>query len=163
MKYEAEIDGRKLTVDMETRDGRASAEVEGRRYQLEVAMAENGLYLFFHGSKVYEAQVWQEGPSLRVKLRDKIFGATLIDRKARRTSADAGEEGAQQLAAPMPGKVIKVLRGVGEDVGPGDGVIIVEAMKMENEITARKAGRVVEIRATEGATVNAGQVLAVIE
>ncbi|HYP29235.1 MAG TPA: biotin/lipoyl-containing protein [Blastocatellia bacterium] len=164
MKYEAEIDGRKVTVDLEARGARVEAVIDGRRYTLEVAQPEPGSYLLFSGDKVYEARVWEEAPaSLRVKLRDRLFSAKVHDRKHRRAAAEQGEEGMQYLTAPMPGKVVKVLHGAGDEVSAGEGVVVVEAMKMQNEIKSRKAGRVIELRVSEGATVNAGQVLAVVE
>ena len=164
MKYEAEIDGRKVSIEIETRDGRVQAAIDGRSYLLEVARAEDGSYLLFSGNKVYEARVWEEGPSsLRVKLRDRLFSAKLIDRKQRRASAEQSGEGMQYLTAPMPGKVVKLLHALDDQVSAGEGVVVVEAMKMQNEIKSPKAGRVVELRVAEGATVNAGQVLAVVE
>ena len=72
-------------------------------------------------------------------------------------------EGRQNLVAPMPGKVIRVLVAQGDEVAVGQGVVVVEAMKMQNEIKSPKAGIVVEVRVTAGATVNANQVLAVVE
>jgi biotin carboxyl carrier protein len=63
----------------------------------------------------------------------------------------------------MPGKIVRVLAEAGETVAAGAGIIVVEAMKMQNEMKAPKAGMVVSINAAEGATVNAGDVLAVIE
>jgi biotin carboxyl carrier protein len=116
------------------------------------------------GDEVYEARVWQSGPdSLRVQLKDRAFSAKIIDRKHRRPSAESFAEGRQQLVAPMPGKVVRVLVKPGDDVAAGQGVVVVEAMKMQNEIKSPKTGRVVEIRVSAGATVNANQVLAVVE
>jgi biotin carboxyl carrier protein len=63
----------------------------------------------------------------------------------------------------MPGKVVRVLLGAGDDVAAGQGVVVVEAMKMQNEIKSPKAGRIIEVRVSEGATVNSNQVLAVVE
>ena len=100
---------------------------------------------------------------MRIKLRDRIFPAKIVDRKRRRASADRGLEGKQQVVAPMPGKVVRILRSVGDKVAAGHGVVVVEAMKMQNEIKSPKEGLVVEIRVREGATVSANQVLAVVE
>jgi biotin carboxyl carrier protein len=63
----------------------------------------------------------------------------------------------------MPGRVVRVLLQAGDEVAAGEGVVVVEAMKMQNEIKSPKAGRVLEVRVTQGATVNANQVLAVVE
>jgi biotin carboxyl carrier protein len=164
MKYEAEIDGRPVSVELDQRDGRVSATIDGRDYEVEVLLPEEGAYLIFAGGQVYDARAWYESAnSLRIKLRDRLFTVNVIDRKHRRAAADQSQEGRQYLIAPMPGKVARVLLNVGDDVAAGQGVVVVEAMKMQNEIKSPKAGRVVEVRVSEGATVNANQVLAVVE
>ena len=63
----------------------------------------------------------------------------------------------------MPGKVVRILKAVGDEVESGQGVLVVEAMKMQNEVQSPKHGRVAELRVSEGQTVNAGEVMAVIE
>ena len=83
--------------------------------------------------------------------------------KAITRKAEAGVEGRQVIAAPMPSKVVRLLVGVGDQVGPGDGVIVVEAMKMENELRAMGSGTVQEIRVKEGEAVGGGHVLVIIE
>lgn len=163
MKYEAEIDGRQVNIELDERDNRVSAIVEGRSYEVEVLRPEEGVYLFFAGETVYEARVWKSQTQMSVRIGDQVFSASIIDRKHRRPGADHSEEGQQTLIAPMPGKVVKVLLKAGDEVAAGQGVVIVEAMKMQNEIKSPKAGRVVEIRIAEGDTVNAGQSLATVE
>ena len=164
MKYEAEIDGQQVSVELDERDGRISAKIGERDYDLQVARPEESVYLIFDHDQIYEARVWNEGTSaLRVQLRDRIFTVNIIDRKHRRAAADHTSEGRQQLTAPMPGKVVRVLLEPGDEVAAGQGVVVVEAMKMQNEIKSPKAGRVIEIRVTEGATVTANQVLAIVE
>jgi biotin carboxyl carrier protein len=164
MKYEAEIEGRQVAVELDEREGRVSAVVEDRSYEVSVLRPEQGVYLIFDGDRVYEVRVWSsEAGSLSIKLRDRVLDAKVVDRKHRRGAIDHGIEGRQQLVAPMPGKVVRVLVGAGDEVASGQGVAVVEAMKMQNEIKSPRAGRVVEIRVVEGATVNANQVLATIE
>jgi biotin carboxyl carrier protein len=77
--------------------------------------------------------------------------------------AGAHAHGDCAIAAPMPGRVVRVLVGVGDTVTAGQGVVVVEAMKMENELRAPRAGRVKEVGVTAGAPVEAGRILAVIE
>lgn len=164
MKYEAEIDGHPVSIELEQQNGRVSVMVGERKYDLEVIRPEEGAYLIFAGEQVYEARVWAEGAnSLRIKLRDRLFTASIIDRKHRRAGADHSQEGQQSLVAPMPGKIVRVLLRAGDEVAAGQGVVVVEAMKMQNEIKSPKSGRVIEVRVAEGATVNANQVLAVVE
>ncbi len=83
--------------------------------------------------------------------------------RGRRRGAAAVGAGPQRLTAPMPGRVVRVLVGPGDVVEPGQGLVVVEAMKMENELRAAKAGRVVSVSAVEGQSVDAGAVLAVVE
>jgi biotin carboxyl carrier protein len=80
----------------------------------------------------------------------------------------AGAGGAQNqgravVVASIPGKIVRVLVEEGAAVEAGDGLVVVEAMKMQNELKSPKAGTVVELRARAGATVNAGDVLVVVE
>ncbi|HTZ88891.1 MAG TPA: acetyl-CoA carboxylase biotin carboxyl carrier protein subunit, partial [Alloacidobacterium sp.] len=71
--------------------------------------------------------------------------------------------GPKPIKASMPGRVVRVLAQQGEDVGAHQGIVVIEAMKMQNEMKSPKAGRVAELRVTVGDTVSAGDVLAVIE
>jgi len=79
------------------------------------------------------------------------------------TASQPADEGPQQVTAPMPGKIVKLLVKPGEKVQPRQGVVVVEAMKMENELRARAAGTVSEVRVTEGASVEAGAILVILE
>ena len=83
----------------------------------------------------------------------------LKSRKAR----GAGAEGPLQIKSSMPGRVLRVIVGEGEDVVPGQGLLVVEAMKMQNEMKTTRGGRVRRIAVKEGDTVNAGQLLAIID
>ena len=67
------------------------------------------------------------------------------------------------MTAPMPGKVVRVLVATGDVVETSQGLVVVEAMKMQNELKATRPGRVIEIRAREGETVGAGDTLVVLE
>jgi biotin carboxyl carrier protein len=164
MRYEAEIDGREMSIELEERDGRVSAKIGEREYELEIMRPEEGVYLMLDGDRVYEARVWSEqAGGLRAQLRGRIFNAKIIDRKRRRATADHGSEGRQSLVAPMPGKIVRVLLHPGDEVTAGQGVVVVEAMKMQNEIKSPKTGRVIEVRVQEGSTVVANQPLAIVE
>jgi len=164
MRYEAEIDGKMVTLELEQADGRIQARIGDRAYQASVVQPEPGVYTILIDSQVYDARVWSSSTgALRVQLRDRLFSVEIIDRKHRKALGEHGAEGRQNLVAPMPGKVIRVLVAQGDEVAVGQGVVVVEAMKMQNEIKSPKAGIVVEVRVTAGATVNANQVLAVVE
>jgi biotin carboxyl carrier protein len=164
MKYELEIQGQPVIVELEQRDGRVAARVGSNDYDVEVYSPEEGVYVLLAGDRVYQTRVWAPEPSLlNVKIDGHSFSARIIDRKHRRPGSVHQTEGRQNLIAPMPGKIVRVLLGAGDEVAVGQGVVVVEAMKMQNEIKSPKAGRVIEVRVSEGATVNANQVLAVVE
>jgi|ERR1041384_58121 biotin carboxyl carrier protein len=164
MKYEAEIQGEKVGVELEQVAKRVTARIGARDYDLAFFSPEEGIYTFLNGDRVYEAQVTAlDETSMRVQIGSRVIAIRIIDRRQRRSSAESAVEGRQNLFAPMPGRVVRVLLQAGDEVAAGEGVVVVEAMKMQNEIKSPKAGRVLEVRVTQGATVNANQVLAVVE
>ncbi len=100
---------------------------------------------------------------VHVNGRQVLLAISESGRARVRGGAAAPGHGPQRLTAPMPGKVVKVLVQPGDLVEAGQGLIVVEAMKMENELRAAKAGRVASVAVTEGQSVDAGAVLAVVE
>ena len=93
------------------------------------------------------------------------FGAVVRDPRSLRSRrrSDSGSEGVRKVTASMPGKVIRILAPPGTAVEAGQGVLVIEAMKMQNEMKSPKKGKVKKVNVTEGAAVEAGQVLAEIE
>ena len=170
MKLNAEIDGEKVALEVKREGGRVSAEAGGRRYELEARGVGAGEYLLIHGGRVYECRIGAEPGAggrgaLRVSVGAREYGVRLTDPKhLRGAGASGGEQGGRvQVKAPMPGKVVRVLVEAGQAVESGQGLVVVEAMKMQNELKSPKAGSVAELRAEAGATVNAGDVLVVVE
>ncbi|CAA9395343.1 MAG: hypothetical protein AVDCRST_MAG74-1983 [uncultured Pyrinomonadaceae bacterium] len=169
MKLVAELNQKKHTVQITRGDGlNLTAEIDGRVYELEASEPEPNVYLFKHANRIYQIFVSpneKSGESYQASVGNYDYEIKIIDPKRLRGSgASAGQaEGASEIKTAMPGKVVRVLTEVGADVKTGDGVIIVEAMKMQNEMKSPKDGTVKEIRYPEGATVNAGDILAVIE
>jgi biotin carboxyl carrier protein len=149
MKWHVMVDARVVVVDLtalpdleEVEPGVYSALADGRSYQLRVAHV-NGAH------------------AVDVSGRRLIVDATDPHRRAPRRRGT--REGRLNLTAAMPGKVIRVLVNAGDPVEAGQGLVVVEAMKMQNEVKAPRAGRVVAVRATAGATVAAGDVLVTID
>lgn len=144
-----------------------TAEVDGRAYSLEVQTPAAGVFLLRSSTNVYHCRVEAEGKpeALNVSLRGRDYSIQLIDPKRLRGSQSSGahDHGAVQIVASMPGKVVRLLVELGSQVEAGAGIVVVEAMKMQNEMKSPKAGVVTSLSAIAGATVNAGDVLAEIE
>jgi biotin carboxyl carrier protein len=170
MKLTAEISGEKLELDIKQDGASAIAEVGGRRYEVEVRSSkQTGVALLLLGGRVYECRVDVASAAAReaveVTVGSRAYSVTLTDPKRLRGGQSAGAplDGTAQIVAPMPGKVVRVLVEAGAQVEAGAGLVVVEAMKMQNEMKSPKAGKVTSINVTTGATVNAGDVLAVVE
>jgi biotin carboxyl carrier protein len=103
-----------------------------------------------------ESVIEVDGERFTVEIRDPR------SLKSRR-GAGAGQEGPKKLVAPMPGKVIRIIAQAGEEVEGGAGIIVIEAMKMQNELKSPKSGKVAKIAVKEGDTVNPGDTLAIVE
>ena len=170
MKLNATISGNEHELSLEVVDSAVAAEVDGRHYDVEVRELTRGEYLLTSGASVFKCRVEQNrdpaaGDTFEIVLRGHNYDVAIVDPKRLRCgqSSAAHHAGAAEIVSPMPGKIVRVLVAAGASVEAGAGVIVVEAMKMQNEMKAPKAGVVVSINSAEGATVRAGDVLAVIE
>ena len=136
---------------------------EGPERAAQVEMAEPGVYSVLMEGRSYDASVTETAAGLVVTIDGYRFEIDARDpRRFARKAGGRGAEGVQTIAAPMPGKVVRVLAAAGETVEAGQGLVVVEAMKMQNEMKAPRAGKVLSLPAREGATVAAGEVLATI-
>jgi len=112
----------------------------------------------------FEVRVLPGKPEARVEVRGTRFAVEVRDpRSTSSTSSARAGTGRQNVTAPMPGKVIRILVQKGDAVSAGQGLVVVEAMKMQNEMKAARDGRVIEVRVQDGDTVSAGQTLVVLE
>ena len=166
MKLNLEIDGQMVEAEFNSINGTAQLIHGGRSYEACVNEPEPGIFVVILDNRVYRCVVEKSpGGKTEVVINGRRIPVAVADKKRLRgkRGSDAGSDGLIALQAPMPGKVVRVLLGIGDEVAPQQGVLVVEAMKMQNEVQSPKAGRVAEIRVAEGQTVNAGDVLVVIE
>ena len=151
MKLKAITGDGEEEVGLELAGERVSARIGTRVYELEAREIEPGVYVFFFGDRVREFRV-----------DDKI---KIVDPRRLRGSQNSGGQhhGVAQIVAQMPGKVVKVQVAAGEAVEKGAGMVVVEAMKMQNEMKSPRTGTVVSVNVKPGDTVNAGDVLVMLE
>jgi biotin carboxyl carrier protein len=129
----------------------------------QVETPEPGVYSVLMDGRSYDAYVEETPNGLVVSLQGYHFEIEAHDpRRWSRKAAGHGGEGVQTIASSMPGKVVRVLVAVGDAVEAGQGIAVVEAMKMQNEMKAPRTGKVLSLPAKEGATVAAGEALATI-
>jgi biotin carboxyl carrier protein len=164
MKLLANIDGETVEIEIDRSGETLSARIGDRLYDLEVTDLEPGVFAIRDGAKLRQAVVTAGSPT-RVTIQNHEFEVEITDPKRLRGTGIGTEHGAgtAEIKTMMPGKVVRILVEVGAPVQKGDGVIVVEAMKMQNEMKSQKDGVVKELRSAEGSTVNAGDVLVVIE
>jgi biotin carboxyl carrier protein len=168
MKLIAELNHEKHDIEIKRDGDKIYAEIDGRSYELEASEPEPNVYLLKNEGKIYEIFVSPRSnlsEPFHVRVKSSEFEVNIIDPKRLRSASAGAEhgEGLAEIKTAMPGKVVRVLVEQGAEIKTGEGVIVVEAMKMQNEIKSPKDGVVKEIRFAEGATVNAGDILAIIE
>jgi len=150
MKLQVILGGRTIEIDSEQLDS--------------VRQVEPGVYSVLLDGASYEIRILPSAEGLTANLAGRRFPVEVRDpRDASRNSRAAIGSGRQNVTAPMPGKVVRVLVEKGHLVDAGQGLVVVEAMKMQNELKAARPGRVIEVRAREGETVGAGGILVVLE
>lgn len=122
-------------------------------------------YLVSLANRIYECRVVTGTGEMEIAVGHRVFRAHVADPRALPTgeAATNAAGGRARLTASMPGKIVRVMTVQGAQVEAGESLVVVEAMKMQNEMKAPKSGTVVELRAEPGATVQAGDVLVVVE
>jgi biotin carboxyl carrier protein len=157
MTREVTLNGRSARIEIEGSRLRYQRE-DGVVVEGEFSLVGNSVLLngrSYRVSKGAGTEIWVNGRRLSMEVFDP--------RDLRPGQGATANRGRQEIAASMPGKVIRVLVAPGDTVEEGQGLVVVEAMKMQNEMKSPKSGRVAEIRARPDATVVAGEVLVVVE
>ena len=165
MTFAIDAGGRTRTVDVAGRGPRVL--LDGKPYDADIARVGPRWSLIVAG-RSYEAAIDETAGGLIVHVNGRPVVVTVSasgPRGARRPQVLIAEHkgGSRRVVAPMPGRVVKVLVKVGDTVAARQGLVVVEAMKLENELRSPSAGVVTEIRAAEGALVDANALLVVIE
>ena len=169
MKFEIQLTGPSgktlRTVELERSADRWEISLDGKPVDADaVEIAPNTLSLILDGQS-YEVRITHSANGvLELQTGLQEFSAEVVDPRAWRGRRHGAleVEGCQQVTAPMPGKVIRILVQAGDKVEAGQGLFVVEAMKMQNEIRSPKGGTIERLHVKEGQPVNAGEVLCIV-
>jgi len=166
VKYEVLLAGKTRIVELARQDGAWKVSLDGNIIDVNaVEVAPNTFSILLNGESHQIRIAPRPDGSLTVHTGLAEYHAEVIDPRSWRGRRHGAleAEGRQQIAAPMPGKVVRLLVKAGDAVEAGQGLLVVEAMKMQNEIRSPKSGKIEKLFATEGQAVNAGEVLLWVE
>ena len=163
MKISAQVGQQVLEIEVRRENGRYLVQVDGVRHLVDAHKLEGDFYSILTDGRSFEVSVEPRNDAYHVRhgATEQLVRLTDPGRTAR--EGDKAPGGPERLVSMMPGKVVRVLVSEGDAVRAGQGILVVEAMKMENEIAASKDGRVSSVAVAAGQSVEGGTLLAVIE
>jgi biotin carboxyl carrier protein len=164
MTYDVTVDGKSYRLELERTEGHWSCRLDGRMVEVDAVLARPDVLSLRIGNRACEVKCERVAGDLHLWVGSAGFAVEVRDpRSLRGQSRAVDDHGPRKLMAPMPGKIVRVLVSQGAEVEAGTGVLVVEAMKMQNEIKSPKKGTIQKILVSEGSAVNAGDVLAIVE
>jgi biotin carboxyl carrier protein len=148
-------------ITLEKEDGQLKAEIDGNSVPVDFQKIDNNLYSMLVNGKSMTVGVVRKGRKIQVFIDGDLYELEAVsEREQRKTSHIVS--GVQEIKSPMPSRVVKILKGEGDEVTPDEGLIVVEAMKMESELKSPIAGKIRNIMVKEGDAVESGTVLLVV-
>jgi biotin carboxyl carrier protein len=165
MTYDVIINGKSYRLELARSDAGWKCRLDGREIQMDAVLARRDVISVIIDGKAYEVKRERTATDMHIWVGSARYSAEVRDPRSLRSHRNgAGSEaGPRKLIAPMPGRVVRVLIPEKGEVEAGQGILVVEAMKMQNEIKSPKKGIVQKLVANAGANVNAGDVLAIVE
>ncbi|WP_373048888.1 biotin/lipoyl-containing protein [Vulgatibacter sp.] len=168
MKYQATLSKQAHEIEVKEKgEGIYEVLLDGEKHLVDALQLDHGAVSLIVDHASYSVEFEDSADGLvNVLVRDQVFPVEVLDERRLRMRAAGGRfavEGPQTVVAPMPGKVVKILCKVGDEVKEGQGLVVVEAMKMENELASPKDGVIKEIVAVENTSVESGAKLVVVE
>ena len=170
MHYQVNIRGKTHRLDLEKASAsqqpyRWVCRLDGREIVVDAVQTGADTLSIVIDGKSFEIRREKEGETQQIVVRGKKYDVTLQDARSLKSRKRTGsaDSGPLRLTASMPGKVVRVLAKEGDVLHAGMGIVVVEAMKMQNELRSPKDGTLKKILAREGMNVNAGDVLAILE
>jgi biotin carboxyl carrier protein len=162
-EYSAVAGNEKFEVSLMRTDHGIEAKIGGRTYSIEVIRVRAELYWLNWNGRSIEVSVLPKGQSYSVSIGGRRIEVEILDpsRKLKR-ALHHEDSGVSEIRAPMPGKIVRVLASEGENVEAKQGIVVMEAMKMQNEIRSDRSGRVIKLAVSGGETVGSGDLIAIV-
>lgn len=165
MVYEVIVEGKPHRLELEKAADGWLCHVDGRLVPIDAVLPRRDVLSLLVDGRAYEIKREQIATEVHLWVGSRRLAVEVRDPRSLRSRQKAGgaESGPRQIVAPMPGRIVRLLVAENAEVEAGQGIVVIEAMKMQNEIKSPKKGTVKKISATPGASVNPGDVLAVVE
>jgi acetyl/propionyl-CoA carboxylase alpha subunit len=160
--FEASVDGRRVRVEVRPRAGGYDVSLDGRPVAVDVVELPGSFTSLLLDGRCHDLAVERVPDGFRVGFPGGSVPVELVEAERGPRPAPRPAGGPVLLTAPMPGRVLRVLAPAGTEVTSGQGLVVVEAMKMENELKAPRSGLVERVAVAEGQAVEAGALLLVI-
>lgn len=157
------ISNQRVQVAWDEQTNRIVATVNGRTYDLEKRELAPGKYWLGGNGLSIEALVTVQGQQFEVSIGDKRIAVEFMDSAKRMRRTGGATDGVIEVRAPMPGKIVRVLSIEGTEVEAQQGIVVMEAMKMQNEIRSPKRGKILQVNVAEGEAVKLGDLIARVE
>lgn len=168
MALEINIDGDSVNVELLSKDGNQhQVSIDGKVYDVDLEMVENGVYSILYKNKSYNVELTQgkEPKTYTINTLYNSYDIDILDAESKylrsRKVDDLDDDTA--ISSPMPGKVVKILVEIGDEVKAGETVVVISAMKMESEYKVKQDRVIKDILVKEGDTIDGHQPLIIIE
>lgn len=165
MTYDVVVDGKTHRVELARGEKLWLCKVDGQEIDVDAQLTARDVLSVLVGGKAYEIKRERSlQGELHMVIGSARYAVDVQDPRSLRSrrALSGADAGPQKITAPMPGKIIRILVAEGDNVTAGQGVIVMEAMKMQNEMKSPKDGKLHKIITAEGSTVNAGDTLAIV-
>ncbi|MBT89239.1 MAG: hypothetical protein CMN79_01940 [Spirochaetales bacterium] len=161
MRYDLKIDNKIISFDLEQKDKDYQIILDEKSSNADLVKVDSNLYSLVVNGSTFNIAIFKEGKTIQVYYKGDLF--TFEVPSQREKGSFENSSGIDKINAPMPGRIIKILKNIDDSVSEGDGIVVIEAMKMESELKTNMPGKITEIKVKEGDTVELGTHLITVE
>lgn len=162
MIFDASVLGRSLRVEVKEKDGRYAVTIDGKPHDVDYRETGRDFVSLLLDGRSYEAGLERRPGGCLVHFPADTLDVELLEAARAAAMGARKAAGPARVVAPMPGKIVRVLVAAGQEVAAGQGLVVMEAMKMENELRSPRPGTLEQVAVREGQTVETGALLAVV-